>query len=322
MEFGFSIPTRGPLAKREIIDAIAARGEALGYRYFAIPDHIIIPGRIDSRYPYNDDGDYPGSDTGECMEQLTLMAYLAATTKKAKLLTSVMVVPHRGAVHTAKIIATIDQLSGGRAVIGVGAGWMREEFEALGAPNFDKRGQVTDEYLEACKALWTEDDPSYQGEFVQIDNVTFLPKPQQKAGPPIWVGGESGPAMRRTAKLGDVWFPIGSNPQHPLNTPERFAGGVEKLRAVCAKQGRNPDEIGLAFWSNWYTEDKPVEIDTGERHIFTGADEQIAQDIVSMREQGVGTLLFNFQRATLDSTLASMERFAEKVLPQAGESMG
>ncbi|MGI9333429.1 MAG: TIGR03619 family F420-dependent LLM class oxidoreductase [Gammaproteobacteria bacterium] len=321
MEYGFSIPTRGPLARRDIIDAICERGEALGYQYFAIPDHIIIPGRIDSRYPYNESGDYPGSDTGECMEQLTLMAYLAATTTTAKLLSSVMVVPHRGAVHTAKTIATIDQLSGGRAVIGVGAGWMREEFEALGAPDFDRRGRVTDEYLEAFKVLWTEDDPRYEGEFVRFRDVTFSPKPQQRPYPPIWVGGESGPALRRTARLGDVWFPIGSNPRHPLNTPQRFADGVAGLRGACEKQGRNPDEVGLALWSNFYTEDKLVELDTGERHMFTGADEQIAEDVVSMREQGVDALLFNFQRASLESTLASMERFAETVLPQAGESL-
>lgn len=322
MEFGFNIPTRGPLATREYIDAMAARGEALGYQYIAIPDHIIVPGKIGSRYPYNDSGEFPGLDTGECMEQLTLMAYLAATTSKAKLLTSVAVVPHRGAVHTAKIIATIDVLSGGRTAFGVGAGWMREEFEALGISEFDRRGAVTDEYLEACKVLWMEDEPCYEGEFVNFDNVTFRPKPVQKPHPPIWVGGESGPALRRTAKLGDVWFPIGSNPRHPLNTPQRFADGVAKLHAVCEKHGRDSSEIGLAFWSNWYTEDKSVTLDTGERHVFTGSDAEVAQDIVSLREQGVHALLFNFQRATLDATIESMERFASSVLPMADEKLG
>src|SRR6266567_4427207 len=121
-------------------------------------------------------------------------------------------------VLTAKILSTIDVMSGGRIMVGVGAGWLEEEFEALGAPPFAERGKATDEYLQAFRELWTKDKPHFDGRFVKFTNIVFVPKPVQKPHPPLWVGGESGPAMRRAARLGNGWYPIGSNPRFPLNT--------------------------------------------------------------------------------------------------------
>ena len=123
MEFGLGIPTRGPLADPASIEAIAARAEALGFSWLAVSDHLIVPRAIDSRYPYSDSGAFPGAVTGDCLEQFTLLAFLAAITARARLLTSVTVVPHRGAIETAKLVTTIDNLSGGRFAFGVGAGW-------------------------------------------------------------------------------------------------------------------------------------------------------------------------------------------------------
>ncbi len=217
MDIGLTIPTRGPLATREGIEAMARHAETLGFAHLSLSDHLVVPRSIDSRYPYSESGEWAGAASGDCFEQFTELAYLAAITSKVRLITAVAVIPYRAAVHSAKIIATIDVLSGGRMVLGVGAGWLREEFEALGAPPFEARGRVTDEYLQAFKTLWTEDAPRFDGEFVRFDHISFLPKPLQKSVP-IWVGGESPPAMRRTARLGDVWFPIGNNPRHPLDT--------------------------------------------------------------------------------------------------------
>jgi probable F420-dependent oxidoreductase len=218
-------------------------------------------------------------------------------------------------VHTAKTVSTIDVLSKGRMILGVGAGWMKEEFDALGAPAFEQRGRVTDEYLQAFKLLWTEDDPRFEGDHVRFSNITFLPKPVQKPHPPIWVGGESPAALRRTARYGDTWFPIGNNPRHPLDTVERFAQSCTKMRAVAENHNRDPQSIGLAFFANWFDETKTMNTADGQRHILTGNAEQIAADIHRLGRLGVRDLIVNFQRDTLEQSLDSMQHFAETIRP-------
>ena len=314
MEYGLGIPTRGPLATRESIEAIATRAEALGFSWLAVSDHLIVPRAIDSRYPYSDSGAFPGATSGECMEQFTLLAFLAAITTRARLLTSVTVVPHRGAIETAKLVSTIDNLSGGRFTFGVGAGWMEEEFKALQAPPFAARGKVTDEIIEACRVLWRDDAPAYDGEFFRFTNVTFLPKPMQRPGVPVWVGGESNAALRRTVRLGDAWFPIHTNPRHPLNTADRFRDGVRRLHALAEQHGRDPASIGLAVWSNSYDETRPEQRVDGKHHLLTGQATALVDDIGTLGDIGVGQVLLNFQRADLERSLESMQRFADDVM--------
>jgi probable F420-dependent oxidoreductase len=318
MDVGFTIPTRGPLATPQGVEAFARRAAELGYAHLAVPDHVIVPRSIDSRYPYSASGEFPGALSGACFDQFTLLAFVAAINSQARLLTSVTVIPHRGAVHTAKTVSTIDVLSQGRMILGVGAGWMKEEFEALGAPPFEARGQVTDEYLQAFKLLWTEDDPRFEGEHVRFANISFLPKPVQKPHPPIWVGGESPAALRRTVRYGDTWFPIGNNPRHALDTVARFAQGCDGLRVVAEKHNRDPQSIGLAFFANWFDENKTLEARNGERHILTGSAEQVAEDIRGLADLGVRDLTLNFQRDTLARSLDSMQHFAEVIRPLAG----
>ena len=321
MAFGFGIPTRGALATPASIEAFARRGEELGFGYLAVADHVVVPRSIDSAYPYSDSGTMPGADTGECYEQLSMLGYLAGITQRARLVASVMVVPHRPAVLAAKTLATLDQLSQGRIIAGVGAGWMREEFEALGAPDFDARGQVTDEYLEVFKTLWTEESPSFDGRYTRFSNLTFLPKPVQRPHPPIWVGGESLPALRRTVRYADVWYPIGANPRYPLNTLERLARRMEKLRAMAEEADRDPAEIAVVYWSNWYQEGKRIVLENGERHLFTGHPDEVAGDIRALRDLGVRDLLFHFTRDSLQSSLDSMQFFVDEVVPLSGETM-
>jgi probable F420-dependent oxidoreductase len=317
MDYGFSIPTRGPLATRESIVALARRGEGLGFAYLAIPDHIVIPRQIASPYPYNTERKMVGAAEGDCLEQLVLMAYLAAATTRIRLLTSVMVVPHRNPVFTAKALATIDILSQGRVTVGCGAGWMDEEFKAIGVPPFAERGKVTDEYLHIFKTLWTEDDPRFSGRYAHFQDISFLPKPAQKPHPPLWIGGESPAALRRVVALGDAWYPIGSNPQFPLNTVERYSQALSRLREDATRAKRDPDSIDLAYWAAWYREGHTSTLEDGQRQTFTGSDAEVAQDIRAFRSLGVRHLLFNFVRPTLDESLAAMERFAAKVLPLA-----
>jgi probable F420-dependent oxidoreductase len=316
MDIGLTIPTRGSLATPEAIGTMARRAEELGFGNLSLSDHLVVPRAIGSRYPYSASGTWPGAASGDCYEQFTLLAWLAAITKKPRLITAVAVIPYRGAMHTAKIAATIDILSGGRMVLGAGAGWMKEEFEAINTPPFEERGRVTDEWLQAFKILWTEDNPRFEGRHVRFANVSFLPKPVQKPHPPIWVGGESPPALRRTVRYGDAWFPIGNNPQHPLDTVAKFKAGVEKLHQIAEQNGRDPKTIGLAFYAGWFDEAKPAaRLESGERHIMTGSAAEVAEDIAALAALGVADFVLNFQRDTLEKSLASMQRFADEIRP-------
>jgi probable F420-dependent oxidoreductase len=317
MHVGLTIPTRGPMATPESIGAIVRRAEELGFAHLSVSDHVVVPRGISSRYPYSASGAWPGAASGECLEQFTLLAWLAAISRKPRLITAVAVIPYRGAMHTAKIAATIDVLSQGRMVVGVGAGWMKEEFEAVGAPAFEERGRVTDEYLQAFKLLWTEDEPRFAGRHVRFDNVSFLPKPVQKPHPPIWVGGESPAALRRTVRYGDVWFPIGNNPRHPLDTVTRFSEGLRTLHRMAEEHGRDPKTIGLAFYANWFDETKTVSVDDGQRHILTGSPAQLAEDIDALGALGVTDLVLNLQRDSVERSLESMQRVAEEIRPLA-----
>lgn len=316
MEYGFGLPTRGPMATPQHLATLARQGEACGFGILSVSDHVIIPHAIASTYPYNESGTYMGSPSGECMEQLSLLSFLAGITSSAKLLTSVMVVPHRPAVLTAKMLATIDVLSNGRVIVGCGVGWMREEFKALGAPNYDKRGAVSNEYIRAFKELWTSDTPTFQGTYCQFSNVTFAPKPVQQPHPPIWIGGESPVALRRAGRLADAWYPIGSNPRYPVSTPEQYAEYAGRVKQCAEEVGRDPSTLDFAYSSNWYTDEQALTLPTGERRALTGTPQQIADDIKRYADQGVRHLMLNMQGDTLDQTLARLERFAARVMPQ------
>ena len=161
MLIGFNAPTAGPLSAADKLAKIVVGAEAMGLDYATFSDHIVIPTAIAAEYPYSASGEFPSGTLGERHEQLTEIAWIAAKTTRLRLVTSVMVVPHRPAVLTAKILSTIDVLSGGRLTLGIGAGWMREEFEAIDAPDFDARGTVTDEYVRAFVELWTKDAPKF-----------------------------------------------------------------------------------------------------------------------------------------------------------------
>src|ERR671936_1458166 len=223
MQFGFGLPTRGPMATPQSLATLARTGEELGFAIISVSDHVIIPKAIHSTYPYNESGTFAGDPSGECLEQLTLLSFLVGITSTAKLLTSVMVLPHRPPVLTAKMLATIDVLSHGRLIVGCGGGWMREEFEALGAPSYDERGSVGDEYIRAFKELWTSDNPAFEGKYCRFANVAFAPKPVQKPHPPIWTGGESPAAPPPAGRPPQSRYPLWGNPPLPPGTPAQVA---------------------------------------------------------------------------------------------------
>jgi probable F420-dependent oxidoreductase len=314
MQYGFGAPVSGALARPQSLARIAAEGEAIGYDYCTISDHVVIPTDIHARYPYSDTGEFPSRGRGDRHEQLTAAMFLAAKTARLGLVTSVTVVPHRPAVLLAKMLATIDVLSEGRLVFGIGAGWMKEEFEALGLPPFAERGAVTDEYLAACRALWTQDEPRFDGKYVKFSNVLFDPKPVRKPHPPIWVGGESGPALRRTARLGDGWYPIGTNPQFRLDTMTRYEKGVARLKGLVREAGRDPADVTLAYRITQWGKALPPRADNGERRLFSGEIADIIGDLKAFRDFGVTHVDFNFTGETAEDMLAHMRRFREEVL--------
>ena len=315
MKYGFTIPGRGPLATPERLGIIARKGEEFGFDALLTGDHILVPKNISSPYPYTEGGEFPGSSSGESMEQITLLSYIAGQTSKIRLVTSVLIVPHRNPLIAAKSLATLDVLSGGRLVVGVGVGWMREEFEALGLPPFEERGAVTDEYIRAFKVLWTEDDPHFEGKYISFDDITFLPKPVQKPHPPIWVGGESRPALRRTAELADGWYPLGSNPTFPMGTPDELKAGLDRLAQYAERFARDPKTIETIYRTHQFELTK----DAGgaDRLPFVGDADQIAGDIRRYQDMGVTTMIWDFLRQTddLDQMLGLMEDFSKQVWP-------
>jgi probable F420-dependent oxidoreductase len=306
MRFGFYLPTRGATAAPEALETLIERGESLGFSSVVIADHIVFPVTIRSKYPYTVSGAFPGH--GDALEQLSLMAFAAGKSRRLRLISSVMILPHRNPVVTAKMLATIDVLSGGRVTVGVGVGWLREEFQALGAPDFDRRGAVSDEYLRIFKTLWTQDPASFRGEFYSFEALRCLPQPTQKPHPPIWVGGHSKVALRRVARLGDGWHPVGATPAVPLRPPEMRAS-LDELRRLADAERRDFAALTISFKAPLY--DPRQGVDGGaDRRPFTGSTQAIADDIGIYAGLGVSELIFDFRAETLTESLDRMAHFA------------
>jgi probable F420-dependent oxidoreductase len=227
-----------------------------------------------------------------------------------------MVLPHRPPVLTAKMLATIDVLSNGRLIVGCGVGWMREEFEAIGAPSYEERGSVGDEYIRAFKELWTSDNPSFEGKYCRFANVAFAPKPVQKPHPPIWTGGESPAALRRAGRFANVWYPIGSNPRFPVATPGQFAEYAARVKRHAQDAGRDPSSLGFAYSASWLNDQQASTLPDGQRRPLTGTPQQIADDIKHYEDRGVRHLMVNLQGETQAQTLERMQRFADRIMPR------
>jgi probable F420-dependent oxidoreductase len=306
MRYGFYLPTRGGCATAEALEAIVQRGEALGFNSVMIADHVVFPTAIASKYPYTVSGVFPGG--GDALEQLTLMAFVAGRTRTLRLVTSVMILPYRNPVLTAKMLATIDVLSRGRVTVGVGVGWLREEFEALDSPDFDRRGAASDEYLRVFKTLWTQNPASFAGEFYRFDALRCLPQPLQKPHPPIWIGGHSGPALRRVARHGDGWHPVGANPAVPLR-PDELRAALDQLFRLTEAEKRDPAALTISFKAPVY--DTSVTTLGPDRRPFSGTAQQIADDVGTYEKLGVHELVFDFRSEQLTETLDRMEHFAQ-----------
>ncbi len=309
MQYGFTLPVRGALANHDGIAGMAEQGERLGFTSATIADHVVIPAQVESAYPYDASGRHPSQ--GDAMEALSLLAFVAGRTSRLRLITSVLILPYRNPVLTAKMVSTIDVLSRGRITLGIGVGWMAEEFAALHAPDFNRRGAVSDEYLTIFKKLWAPGPVEHQGVHYSFGPLHCEPLPAQKPHPPIWVGGHSVAALRRTARYADGWHPLGTVDTAELRPPE-FAALLDDLRRMTDAHGRDFSAITLAFVARLRESKAPI--DGNHRMPFSGSAAQLVEDVETYRAMGVRHLSFDFRCPTLTETLERMDWFASEVM--------
>ena len=300
MQFGLSLPHFWHVASPEAIRRFAQRAEHLGYDGIWVSDHIVIPASAVERF---------GS---LFYEPLTVLAFAAACTSRIRLGTTVLILPYRNPLVTAKVLSTLDVLSGGRVTAGMAVGWTEDEFKALGVP-FQQRGALSDEYIAAFKALWTQDKPAFHGNYVRFDNIAFEPKPVQKPHIPIWIGGNSKRAIRRAVAHGDCWHPT-----RPLVGDVK--AGMAYLREVCAQRGRDPRSLLIAVR-------QPLKFYTGaeaaaRRRPLLGGTQKIIDDLGQYRDAGVQYVVLDtfystleLAHETVESILGTIERFAADVMP-------
>ena len=308
--FGTSMPSRGDMASPENLRTLAQRAESLGFDSVWVSDHIILPRKVDSFYPYAADGVATFRPDEDYYDPLATLNFLAGCTQKIRLGTHVLILPYRNPVLTAKMLSTLDVLSGGRVILGAGVGWMEEEFQALGLDTYAQRGAVTDEYIQLFKELWTKDNPEFHGEHYQLSESGFQPKPVQKPHPPIWIGGHTNPAIRRAAKYGDGWMPIGLRPPAILE-PEELAEKIARLRRLTVRAGRPEDAVSLCFSTGVTFDNSPG----ATRRMMSGRAEQIAADLRQYQDLGVRNFILGFPGDSVATLDEAMEQFSKQVMP-------
>jgi probable F420-dependent oxidoreductase len=238
MRLGTVIANQVAWANADAILRLAQATEEAGLDSVWVADHVVMPAVFTSDYPIASLQDF-GPETHETFfEPLLTLAFVASATSRVRLGTSIILPTLRHPAYTAKLVATLDNLSGGRVVLGVGAGWLREEFDALGVGPFERRGEMLDEHIAVMRALWFLDVASYEGRHYRLPAVRSAPHPARREGPPIWIGGASEAALRRVAAIGDGWQPMAVG-------PEELAVLVPRLRELVREAGRDPDAIDV-----------------------------------------------------------------------------
>jgi probable F420-dependent oxidoreductase len=241
VKFGIMFANVGPMAYAEGAIAIAQSAEAGGFESLWTVEHTVVPAGYQSAYPYSDTGRMPGPEDSDIPDPLIWLSFVASATSTIRLGTGILILPQRNPVTLAKEVATLDRLSGGRVELGIGVGWLEEEFDALGVP-FSDRGKRTDDHVAALRALWTQDQASHHSAYTSFTNAISRPRPTQ-GSVPIVVGGHSQAAARRAGRLGDGFFP-GKGDHAEL------AALIEVMRATAVEHGRDPDAIEVTAGGN------------------------------------------------------------------------
>ena len=302
LDFGFGVFPYSYVSFAEMAE-LAKLGDARGYYALTLPEHLLTPNwpqaPISTKFWY---------------DTMVIGAYIAAITGKIKLFTSVSVVPYHPPVQMAKALATLDVVSGGRVLYGVGSGWMKAEFRRLGIP-FKERAAITEDYLRAMKELWSAEAPRFSGKYISFDDVAAFPKPVQKPGIPIYIGGFGDGPFRRVAAVGDGWYPMSLSPQEVV-------WGLSQIRPLMEQQGRDPQSLWVGV--------SGLDIGAGEtrkwQHDVLGANppvempppvETIAQAIDLAGEYaraGANYVSVSFKWRSARELADKLEQFAREVM--------
>ena len=308
MNIGLSIPR---LPDAPGIRRFVQRAEELGFESVLAGDHLLLPTEGTNQYPYTADGSFSRPTDEPFLETMTLLGYMAACTDTIKLGSTVIILPYRNPLVQAKMFASLDVLTGGRMICGVGVGWLEQEFDTLGVP-YAERGPMSDEFLEIFRVLWTQANPEFHGKYYDIAGIQFYPKPVQQPYIPIWVGGHSRPALRRVARYGDCWHTT-------RQTPDFVAQNLPYLRAQTERAGRDPAAISISLKRSLHFTDLDA---TQEASVLTGGaviatTQEVIDDVHYCRELGIDQLTYDFRVEGLEAGIRVMEHLAAEVLPVA-----
>jgi len=303
MKIGMSLPQLGPQASAENLIAVARRAEELGYDSLWVLERLLWPLNPQEPYPASPDGSLPATYQN-VFDPIETLSFVAAHTSTIELGTGVLVLGYHTPIQLARRLATLDVLSKGRALVGVGVGWSHDEFEAAGTP-FARRGARADEFLEAMIALWTKDPVAFDGEFYHIPESLVGPKPVQKPHPPIYVAGFGQYTFDRAVKYGQGWNPSG------MPTFEWLESMIKQFHETAARAGREPLEVVLRAFTMVFDQS------TSQRQLMMGTLDEIKEDIGRLREMGVTHLIHSppaigfTPSTTVDDGLALMEKLIE-----------
>ncbi len=305
MRVGFALPAIGPLGSPDGVRKVAQRAEGLGYDSLWVTERLLYPLKPQSPYPVTPDGSLP-EPYKHNLDPVETLTFVAAQTKRSALGTSVLDMPYYNPVMLARRLTTLDVLSGGRVRVGLGQGWSKDEYDAVGA-SFKDRGARADEFLQVLKAIWTTDPVEFHGKFFHVPKSIIQPKPVQKPHPPIYLAAYAPSSLKRVAKLANGWNPAGI----PM---DGMAQMFEGLKEMAKAEGRESSPIQVVVRANVEVTEKPLGKDRG---IFSGTLDQIKEDINGCRNLGMHEVFFDPTFSpdgqSLDRFLARMEQLRRLV---------
>ena len=309
LTFGLDVGIYGRLATRDHILELAALAEASGLESLWVADHVIFPVTLTSTYPYSATGAFPIDMTQEpLLEPLATMGVLVGATRRVKIGTAVLVMPYRHPVLLARMLVTLDVLSGGRTLLGAGVGWLAEEFAALGARPFTARGRVTDECIEIVRRICQGGEVMFQGEHYQLDPVVSSPGSVQRPHPPILIGGTSNAALQRTVRVGDGWLSTGLR-------PERLRARLSTLQKLCEAQGRRFADLSLSHKLFINIGEARIGAD-GSRDAGTGSQAEIVDDLRRLADLGYSRIIVRYRGSDAQEQRTQLRIFIDHIIPK------